>query len=130
MPSPRIIASNASMLGTSNSDTIVQYCSAQKSVMTRILPSPAFSLSLDIARNLSTIGRTLPGLQYMISRMSSISSPRVGGVYHGQPCSGGQRCEKAAILLSVSYLTEEYKRCQQRNPPPALPPNKVAGVIH
>src|SRR5437870_11710393 len=88
------------MLGTSNSDTIVQYCSAQKSVMTRILPSPAFSLSLDIARNLSTIGRTLPGLQYMISRMSSILSPRVGGVYHGQPFSGGQRWESHATVAT------------------------------
>src|SRR5438094_3143190 len=78
MPSPRIIASNCCMLGTSNSDTIVQYCSAQKSVMTRILPSPAFSLSLDMARNLSSIGRTLPGLQYIISRIITISSPRVG----------------------------------------------------
>src|SRR5207237_10487299 len=90
--------SNASMLCTSNSDTIVQYCSAQKSVMTRIFPSPAFSLSLDIARNLSTIGRTLPGLQYIISRMSSISSPRVRGVYHVQPFSGGQRWESLAIV--------------------------------
>jgi hypothetical protein len=31
---------------------------------------------LAIARNFSTIGRTLPGLQYMISRMSSIDLPR------------------------------------------------------
>src|SRR5213592_2094613 len=96
MPSPLIIASNACMLGTSNSDTIVQYCSAQKSVMTRILPSPAFSLSLDMARNLSTIGRTLPGLQYMISRMSSTSSPWVGDVYHGQPYSAGQPVERSS----------------------------------
>src|SRR5882762_5026124 len=77
-PCPCIIASKACILGTSNSDTIVQYRSAQKSVMTRILPCPAFSLSFAIARNFSTMGRTLPGLQYMTSRISSMMSPVVG----------------------------------------------------
>jgi hypothetical protein len=44
--------------------------------MTRVLPKPARSLIRDIARNFSTIGFTLPGLQYMISRISSIRSSR------------------------------------------------------
>src|SRR5438067_3886594 len=43
--------------------------------MTRILPMPIFSLRADIATNFSTIGFTLPGLQYMISRINSIGSP-------------------------------------------------------
>jgi len=34
--------------------------SAQKSVMTAHLPCPIFSLSFAIARNFSTMGRTLP----------------------------------------------------------------------
>src|ERR1051325_6580783 len=66
------------MLATSNSDTTVQYRSAQKSVITRIAPMPDFSMSFDIARNFSTIGRTLPGLQYMTSRMSSMAAPLYG----------------------------------------------------
>src|ERR1041384_3658814 len=66
------------MLATSNSDTTVQYRSAQKSVITRIAPMPDFSMSFDIARNFSTIGRTLPGLQYMTSRMSSMAAPLCG----------------------------------------------------
>src|SRR2546425_726706 len=44
-PCPCIIASKACILGTSNSDTIVQYRSAQTSVMTRILPSAAQTLA-------------------------------------------------------------------------------------
>src|SRR5256886_11606279 len=43
--------------------------------MTRIFGMPAFWPSLDMARDFSTIGRTLPGLQYMISRMRSIETP-------------------------------------------------------
>src|SRR5262245_2553937 len=70
------MSSNALRLGTSNSDTKVQYCSALRSVITRILPMPDFSMSFDIARNFSTRGRTLPGLQYMISRISSMTTPR------------------------------------------------------
>ncbi|PYP30662.1 MAG: hypothetical protein DMD49_09885 [Gemmatimonadetes bacterium] len=68
------------MLATSISATSVQYRSAQKSVITRIFGMPTLALSLDMARNFSTIGRTLPGLQYMISRMSSmwLSRVRVG----------------------------------------------------
>src|SRR5256885_13068575 len=67
-----IICSNESRSGTSISDTIGQYCSEQKSVMTRIFGIPTFSLSFDIATNFSTIARTLPGLQYMISRIRNM----------------------------------------------------------
>src|SRR5678816_3284003 len=67
----------ASRLGTSISATTVQYRSALKSVRTRI-PIPFFALSFFIARNFSTMGRTLPGLQYMMSRMSSMTSPFAG----------------------------------------------------
>src|ERR1700722_14514478 len=74
-PSPCIIASNACMLGTSISATTVQYRSAQKSVMTFIGGMPDLVPSFDIARNLSTSGRTLPGLQYITSRMSSMGAP-------------------------------------------------------
>src|SRR5688572_33316292 len=66
------------MLATSNSDTIVQYRSAQKSVMTRIFPRPAASLIFAIERNFSTMGRTLPGLQYMISRIGGMAPPPGG----------------------------------------------------
>jgi hypothetical protein len=38
------------------------------SVMIRILGIPMRSLSFDMAKNFSTIGRTFPGLQYMMSR--------------------------------------------------------------
>src|SRR2546426_1222046 len=79
-PCPCIISSKACMLGTSNSVTIVQYRSAQRSVMMRILPCPSFSLSFAMARDFSTIGRTLPGLQYMISRISNMVSPEVAGL--------------------------------------------------
>ena len=51
---------------------MVQNRSALTSVMTRILPMPLFSPSFFIARNFSTMGRTLPGLQYKMSRMSSM----------------------------------------------------------
>ena len=44
------------------------------SVMTRIFGMPVFWPSFDMATNFSTIGRTLPGLQYMMSRMSSMAS--------------------------------------------------------
>ena len=37
--------------------------------MMRIFGIPIFTLSSEIVLNLSTSGRTLPGLQYMISRM-------------------------------------------------------------
>ena len=36
---------------------------------------PTFSPNFDIARNFSTIGRTLPGLQYMISRIKNMGPP-------------------------------------------------------
>jgi hypothetical protein len=42
--------------------------------MIRILPIPLPSLSFFMALNLSTMGRTLPGLQNMRSRISSIES--------------------------------------------------------
>src|SRR5689334_5986585 len=54
------------------------------SVMTRIFGMPTFSLSLDIALNLSTIARTLPGLQYMISRTRYMGSLRVRGPWEPQ----------------------------------------------
>ena len=75
-----IMSSNACRLGTSISDTTVQYCSAQRSVMIRIRGMPTFSPSFDIATNLSTIGRTLPGLQYMMSRMRYIGSSKSWGL--------------------------------------------------
>src|SRR2546426_11473419 len=80
LPTTCIRRSKSSMLATSISATSVQYRSAQKSVITRIFGMPTFALSLAIAKNFSTIGRTLPGLQYMISRMSSmwLSRVRVG----------------------------------------------------
>src|SRR5438105_5561083 len=71
-----IMRSNSPRSDTSISETIVQYCSAQKSVITRIRGMPTFSLSFDILTNFSTIGRTLPGLQYMISRMRYMDSSR------------------------------------------------------
>src|SRR5690348_14530383 len=37
---------------------------------------PSFTFNFDIAMNFSTIGRTLPGLQYMISRMSNMGPSR------------------------------------------------------
>src|SRR3989442_5949168 len=45
--------------------------------MTRIFGMPTFALSLAMARNFSTIGRTFPGLQYMISRMSNMRVSRI-----------------------------------------------------
>src|SRR6266550_897461 len=75
-PCPCIICSNAARLATSHSETIVQYRSPEKSVITRLLPIPSFSLSADILRNFSTIGRTFPGLQWKTSRISSISVSR------------------------------------------------------
>src|SRR5262245_14593431 len=68
-----IMSSNALRFGTSISATTVQYCSAQKSVMIFIFGMPTRSLNVDIAKNFSTIGRTLPGLQYMMSRTRYIA---------------------------------------------------------
>jgi hypothetical protein len=45
--------------------------------MTRIGGMPIFLLSFDIAKNFSTIGRTLPGLQYMTSRTRYIRASRL-----------------------------------------------------
>src|SRR3954447_24292426 len=70
-----IIDMKLSMLCTSISETTVQYRSAATSVMMRILGSPRFSLSLDMALNFSTSARTFPGLQYMMSRMSNMLPP-------------------------------------------------------
>jgi hypothetical protein len=42
------------------------------SVMTRMRGIPDFSPSFDIATNFSTIGRTFPGLQYIMSRISNM----------------------------------------------------------
>src|SRR2546427_1287129 len=65
-----IISSKACILGTSNSDTIVQYRSAQKSVITRILPCPTFSLSFAIARN--TVAALFP------ERVTSVTALALG----------------------------------------------------
>src|SRR6185369_14795537 len=72
-----IMSSNALRSATSSSATIVQYRSAEKSVMMRIAGIPIFLLNLFIAWNFSTIGRTLPGLQYMISRTRYMAVLRV-----------------------------------------------------
>src|SRR5262249_13582838 len=77
-----IPAMNSSRLGTSISETTVQYRSALTSVMTRIFPIPRFSPIFAIARNFSTIGRTLPALQYMTSRMRSMFVFLAAGVVH------------------------------------------------
>ena len=55
---PDIIFSKVSRLSTSISATIVQYCSAQKSVMMRMGGMPIFGPSLFIAINFWTIGFT------------------------------------------------------------------------
>src|SRR6059058_5635894 len=49
---------------------------SEKVGMPRMRGMPTFSLSFDILTNFSTIGRTLPGLQYMISRMRYMDSSR------------------------------------------------------
>src|SRR4029077_15913364 len=74
-----ILASNAWSVGASISDTTVQYCSAETSVMMRILGMPDFSPIFESALNLSTIARTLPGLQYMMSRTIYIDPSQNGG---------------------------------------------------
>jgi hypothetical protein len=71
-----IISSNALRSGTSISDTTVQYRSAQKSVMIRMRGIPERSASAFIALYFSTNGRTLPGLQYMRSRMMYMTRSR------------------------------------------------------
>src|SRR6185436_12627859 len=75
-PSPLIIFSKAAMSGVSISITIIQKRSPQKSVITFMVWFDFF-MSFCIARVFSTMGFTLPGLQYMISRSSSIPSPFV-----------------------------------------------------
>src|ERR1044072_7556872 len=57
--------------------------------MTFIFGNPSFSLSFDIARNFSTSGRTFPGLQYMISRTSSMTVSLASGRSVGQRAAGG-----------------------------------------
>src|SRR6185369_16885269 len=74
-----IISSNACRVGASISETTVQYCSAETSVMMRMAGIPVFSPIFDSALNLSTIARTLPGLQYMMSRTIYIGPSRNGG---------------------------------------------------
>src|SRR5262245_37037293 len=66
------------MLSTSISETTVQYRSAHTSVMTRIGPNPIWRPSLSSARNFWTIGRTCPGLQYMMSRTRNMKDLRCG----------------------------------------------------
>src|SRR5215468_6591916 len=112
---PAIMSSNALRVGTSISDTSVQYRSAHMSVMMRIFGMPARSLSFDMAKNFSTMGRTLPGLQYMMSRTMYIggSSKLVNegarsaddvGVDHRQQGSGavGHRRQALGTAGSVS----------------------------
>src|SRR5918993_4069251 len=84
-----IICSNACRSDTSVSATSVQYCSAQKSVMMRMRGMPTFSPSFDIATNFSTIARTLPGLQYMMSRIRNMGPSRWGAAHD---CRGTQCC--------------------------------------
>src|SRR5205823_9698110 len=91
-PPPCIIRSNSAMFATSISATSIQYRSEQTSVMTRIFGMPTLALSLAIARNLSNKGRTIPCLQYMISRMRSM---RV------HPCVGW--AQAAAGRLTGNY---------------------------
>src|SRR6266566_4245073 len=105
-PPPCIIRSNSAMFATSISATSVQYRSAQTSVMTRIFGMPTLALSLAIARNFSTKGRTFPGLQYMISRMRSM---RV------LPCVGW--AQAAAGRQTGNYA--EFPRSSSRVPQPS-----------
>src|SRR2546425_4971306 len=83
-PPPFIICSNSSIDSTSISATSIQYRSAQKSVMTRIFGMPLLAPIRFIAKNFSTIGRTLPGLQNMISRTRNMEVSRVGSVRRQQ----------------------------------------------
>src|SRR6476646_10659941 len=69
-----IIPSHAESDSTSISATTVQYCSALTSVMRRIFGMPSLTLSSETALNLSTIGRTIPGLQYMMSLTRNMTS--------------------------------------------------------
>src|SRR6266487_4263596 len=62
-PPPCIMRSNSSMLATSISETSVQYRSAQKSVMTRILGMPTFALSLAMAKLSAKVG--MPRMRVM-----------------------------------------------------------------
>src|SRR5207249_4695797 len=94
------------------------------SVMTRILPMPAFSVSLDMARNFSTSGRTLPGLQYMISRTSSMTTPvdeveRLAGERGRQATPGGRRPARVRRPIAVAAASRMPDDCFA--PPARLP---------
>jgi len=68
-----IIRSNSARSATSISAITVQYCSAQKSVMMRICGTLYFVPIAFMVLNFSTSGRTLPGLQFMISRTTNMA---------------------------------------------------------
>src|SRR6266571_775650 len=82
--------------------------------MTRIFGMPTLALSLAIARNFSTRGRTFPGLQYMISRTSSmgfscVRVPSVSLCGAPQPQLGQIRLRRlqGAPLASMGHVAEE-----------------------
>src|SRR2546425_7301301 len=102
-PPPFIICSNSSIDSTSISATSIQYRSAQKSVMTRIFGMPLLAPIRFIAKNFSTIGRTLPGLQNMISRTRNMEVSRVGSVRRQQtvPASRTLNNDGSAITQNL-----------------------------
>src|SRR5687767_9551254 len=60
--------------------------------MMRMAGMPSFLPSFSMARNLSTSGRTLPGLQYISSRIRYMCSPCDGAACSAVVYSIGLRC--------------------------------------
>src|SRR5262245_38637684 len=85
----------SSMLGVSCSHTSVQNCSPVTSVITRGAGAPAAFISGSIDLNFFSSVPTLPGLQYMTSRMRYMRPPSVASRNLGVNCD----LHRAAIRI-------------------------------